>query len=313
MTAPTVARADAALRRLDLTVRRRLDGLLPGEHAGLRSGPGGEADTPRPYRPGQDDVRRIDWAVTARTGELHVRGSVAEHELETWVLVDASASMDFGTAVLEKRELAVAVVAAVGALTDAPGNRLGAAALTAAGLRSHRARPGRPARLALLRALADLPRHEPGPLAGARLGAGLERLRREHRRPGLRVVVSDLLPGGGDPAEGVEWEVPLRRLAARHDVVVVEVVDPRDAALPDVGALVLLDPETGRRREVRTDRRLRADFAAAAAAHRAATAAAVRRAGAAHLVLHTDGDWVTAIARFAGARRRTRRAAGRTR
>jgi uncharacterized protein (DUF58 family) len=208
--------------------------------------------------------------------------------------------MDFGTAAMEKRDLAAAAVAAVGALTDGPGNRVGACRLTGSGLGTHRPRGGRLARRALLRALVD----EPRDAGAADLAAGLERFRREHRRPGLRVVISDLLD---DPPGTTAWEAPLRRLSARHEVVVVEVVDPRDSELPDVGALVLLDPETGRVREVRTDARLRARFAREAAAHRAATAAAVRRAGAEHLVLHTDADWVTAVARFAASRKRMRR------
>ncbi|WP_214406926.1 DUF58 domain-containing protein, partial [Pseudonocardia lacus] len=142
MTTPETDRAERSLRRIELAVRRRIDGLRQGEHRGLRPGPGGEPDAVRPYSPGLDDVRLIDWSVTARTGQPHVRAAVAEHELRTWVLVDGSASMDFGTAVMEKRELAAAVVAAVGALTAAPGNRLGACALTGSGLRTHRPRSG---------------------------------------------------------------------------------------------------------------------------------------------------------------------------
>jgi uncharacterized protein (DUF58 family) len=119
------------------------------------------------------------------------------------------------------------------------------------------------------------------------------------------VIVSDFLDS--DHRAG-EWAMPVRRLAARHEVIAVEVVDRREQALPDVGPLVLLDPESGRRREVRTgDRRLRERYAAAVAAHRADTAVALRRAGAAHLVLHTDGDWVTDLARFVATRRRATR------
>ncbi|MEJ3651401.1 DUF58 domain-containing protein [Actinomycetes bacterium KLBMP 9759] len=294
--------AEHALRRMDVVLRRRVDGLTHGDRPGRRIGVGGEVHAVRPYRPGEDDVRRMDWTVTARTGEPHVRVTVAEHELETWVLVDGSASMDFGTALMEKRDLAVAMVAAVGALTDRPGNRLGACLLTGAGLRAHRARTGRVATRALLRSLVAAERPEPGPSAVADLGAGIERMRREHRRPGLRVVVSDFL----DPSSG--WEPALRRLAARHDVIAVEVIDPREEELPDVGLLTLVDPETGRRQEVRTGSvLLRSRFATEAAAHRTATAAAVRRTGAAHLVLRTDRDWVGEVARFVVASARARR------
>jgi uncharacterized protein (DUF58 family) len=117
--------------------------------------------------------------------------------------------------------------------------------------------------------------------------------------------VSDFLDS--DHTAG-EWALPVRRLATRHEVTAVEVVDRREQELPDVGPLVLLDPESGRRREVHTgDQRLRERYAAAVAAHRAGTAAALSRAGAAHLVLHTDGDWITDLTRFVTARRRVTR------
>src|SRR5690606_39028922 len=116
------ARLDAALRTLELTVRHRLDGLLQGNHLGLVPGPGSEPGDARAYVPG-GDVRRMDWSVTARTTQAHIRQSVADRELETWVLVDLSASLDFGTVGCEKRDLAVAAVAAVGHLTSGGGNR----------------------------------------------------------------------------------------------------------------------------------------------------------------------------------------------
>ena len=122
---------DDRLRRLELTVTRRLNGLLHGQHRGLLPGPGSETAGSREYRPGEDEVRRMDWAVTARTAVPHVREADADRELTTWVLVDGTPSMDFGTAELEKRELAVAAVAAVGFLTAGGGNRLGAHVLRA--------------------------------------------------------------------------------------------------------------------------------------------------------------------------------------
>jgi len=110
---------EAALRVLELTVRRRLDGLLQGNHIGLVPGPGSEPGDATPYQPG-DDVRRMDWAVTARTTVPHIRQTEADRELETWVVVDLSASLDFGTAACEKRDLAVAATAAVAHLTRGP-------------------------------------------------------------------------------------------------------------------------------------------------------------------------------------------------
>ncbi|MER6799489.1 DUF58 domain-containing protein, partial [Amycolatopsis mediterranei] len=132
--APPVLRGDrleAGLRTLELDVRRRLDGLLQGNHLGLVPGPGSEPGEARPYQPG-DDVRRMDWAVTARTTTPHIRETVADRELETWVVADLSASLDFGTALCEKRDLVVCAVAAVAHLTGGGGNRIGALISTGA-------------------------------------------------------------------------------------------------------------------------------------------------------------------------------------
>ncbi|MGK5682643.1 DUF58 domain-containing protein [Actinoplanes sp. URMC 104] len=301
------------LRRLELLITRRLDGLLHGSYLGLLPGVGSEPAGSREYRPGEDEVRRMDWAVTARTTVPHVRTVDADRELATHVLVDASASMDFGTAELEKRELALAAVAAVGFLTLGNGNRLGAHLLTGEGVRRFPARGGRQALLSLLRAVLLTPRAEhPVPLA-----AGIEALHRQTPRTGLVVVVSDFLDGLDEDGLGPgapAWEEPLRRLAVRHQVLAVQVGDPREQELPDVGLLTLVDPETGRRREVPTaGRRLRERYAAAAVEQQATIAAAVKRSGAAHLPLRTDRDWIADIVRHVHARRRLSRAAVRPR
>jgi uncharacterized protein (DUF58 family) len=279
-----------ALRRLELTIVRRLDGLLQGDYLGLLPGPGSEPAEAREYQAG-DDVRRMDWNLTARTTMPHVRDLIADRELETWLLVDATASMDFGTGRVEKRDLAVAAVAAVGFLTERAGNRVGAYILQGAGSRHIPARTGRAHLFGLLRTLLSAPRSLPG---GTRrdIGHGADLLRRTVRRRGLVVVVSDFLD------EPAGWERQLRLLADRQQVLAVEVVDPRELSLPDVGLLTVVDPETGRRREVQTaDRRLRERYAAVAAAHRAGTEQALRRAGVARMLLRTDGDWVRDIVR----------------
>jgi uncharacterized protein (DUF58 family) len=302
LPAPPLA-SPAAVRRLALQVSTRLDGLLQGDHLGHLPGPGTEPAEARAYTPG-DDVRRIDWAVTARTQAPHVRQSVAERELETTLLVDLTASMSFGTARSEKRDVAIALAAAVGHLASGPGDRLGAVVL-ADGVRRLPPRAGRSAVLALLHVLTSTrPVEGPGPT----LAEGLQALASPPRRRGLVVVVSDLV---GPPESPPSWAGPLRRLAQRHDVVVAEVVDPRELELPSVGTLRLVDPESGRSLEVPTgDRRLRERYAAAAAARRAGWAEAVRAAGAGHLVLRTDQDWLPAFAGHLAARRRLR-AAGR--
>jgi uncharacterized protein (DUF58 family) len=297
LPAPPLA-SPVAVRRLALSVSRRLDGLLQGEHLGHLPGPGTEAAEARAYSPG-DDVRRIDWAVTARTGEPHVRQAIAERELETTLLVDLTASMSFGTARSEKRDVAIALAAAVGHLASGPGDRLGAVVLSDR-VRRLPARAGTTAVLSLLHVLLGT---RPVEGAGPSLAEGIEALVRPPRRRGLVVVVSDLLGPVGPP----EWARPLRALAQRHDVVVAEVVDPRELTLPSVGMLSLVDPESGRTLRVPTgDRRLRERYAAAAAARRATTAEAVLSAGAGHLVLRTDSDWLPAFAGHLAARRRLR-------
>jgi uncharacterized protein (DUF58 family) len=296
----------SSVRRLSLQVASRLDGLLQGDHLGYLPGPGTEPAEARPYGAG-DDVRRIDWAVTARTGDPHVRDAVAERELETTLLVDLSASMSFGTARVEKREVAIALCAAVGHLASGPGDRLGAVVVSDV-VRRLPSRGGRQGVHALLHVLQST-RPADGS-TGASLAEGLRAVASPPRRRGLVVVVSDLLGGAGGPGAASadpEWARPLRLLTRRHDVVVVEVVDRRELELPAVGVLRLVDPETGRSLEVQTsDRRLRDRYAAAAAAQRAGHADAVRRAGAGHLVLRTDADWLPELARFLAARRRLR-------
>ena len=283
------------LRRLELTVRRRLDGLLQGDHLGLVPGSGSEAGDSRTYHPG-DDVRRMDWPVTARTQMPHVRETVADRELETWVVLDLSASLDFGTAACEKRDLAIAGLAAVSHLTVRGGNRLGAVVTTGERVDRYPARPGRLAADRLLRSVVETPRATGGRRGD--LAAALESLRRPPRRRGLVVVVSDFL---GD----ADWERPLRGLSARHDLLAIEVVDPRELELADVGLLTVVDPESGQTLEVPTGNAdVRRRFAEGAAAQRREIAAALRRTGAGHLRLQTDRDWLADVVRFVADRRR---------
>lgn len=303
MSPPAVdsARADAVLSRLQLMVTRKLDGLLQGDYLGLLSGPGTEAGESREYRPG-DDVRRMDWPVTARTTVPHIRQTVADRELETWLAVDMSASLDFGTGQWLKRELVIAAAAAIAHLTVRGGNRIGAvvgsgAPATGGTLTRLPARPGRKEAQGLLRALANTP-VRPG---RGDLGALVDALNRPPRRRGQAVVISDFMA----PVDG--WARPVRKLAVRHEVLAIEVVDPRELELPDVGVLELVDPETGRTHEVQTaDPKLRHRYAQTAAAQRAEIAAALRGAGAGHLRLRTDSDWLLDMVRFVAAQRHAR-------
>jgi uncharacterized protein (DUF58 family) len=283
------------LRRLELTITRKLDGLLQGDYRGLVPGHGSELGETREYQPG-DDTRRIDWNVTARMQVPHVRETIADRELETWMLVDQSASLDFGTADCEKRDLAVNGAASVGFLTARSGNRLGAILLRpGAGPVVVPARSGRAHLQALLHRVITAPRLDgAGPTD---LATGIERLGATMRRRGLAVVISDWL----DPTD---WEMPLRRLAVRHDVLAIEVVDPRELMLTDVGMLHVIDPETGEVREIQTsDAGLRERYAAAAKQQRDDISLTIRRAGGHHLVLRTDEDWLRALVRFVMLRR----------
>lgn len=284
----------AALRTLELTVRRKLDGMLHGNHLGLIPGPGSEPGESREYQPG-DDVRRMDWAVTARTTHPHVRQMIADRELETWLVVDMSASLDFGTVGCEKRDLAVAAAAAITYLNSGGGNRLGA--LIANGERMIRvpARSGRQHEQTLLRTIATTPRAPVG--VRGDLAAAIDALRRPERRRGMAVIISDFLGP-------INWMRPLRAISARHEVLAIEVLDPRDVELPDVGDVVLQDVESGVTREFTIDARLRDDFARAAAAHRADVARTIRGCGAPILTLRTDRDWIADIVRFVESRRR---------
>ncbi len=285
---------DEVLRRLDLAVAHKLDGLLHGEYQGLVPGHGSELGETRSYHPG-DDVRRIDWNVTARFQEPHVRDTIADRELETWALVDVGPSMDFGTAFCEKRDLAVSAAAAVGFLTARTGNRFGALLAGPGEPVVVPARGGRNHLMSTLHRIIATPRLESGQVD---LGLALSRLSVTARRRGLAVVVSDFL----DAPEG--WTRPLRQVAARHETIAIEIVDPRELSLPDVGLLSVVDPSTGRTRDVPTaSKKLRARYEAAATEQRAAIAEGIRTAGVDHLVLRTDRDWLLDVVRFIADRR----------
>lgn len=293
-SSPVADSSAEVLRRLELTISRRLDGLLQGEYLGLVPGHGWEPGETRPYQEG-DDVRRIDWNVTARTRQVHIRQTVADRELESWILVDLSPSLAFGTADCEKRDLAIAAVAAVGFLTEKAGNRVGGLLLSGGGMETVPARSGRRHLQAMLHRAITAPGEDgSGPTD---LGAAVHRLGRVARRRGLAVVISDFLSGD-------DWERPLRALGARHDVLAIEVVDPRELDLPRVGVLDLVDPETGRRVEVQSSSpRLRRRYAEAAREQRLHVARSIRAARADHLVLRTDSDWLLDLVSFVALRR----------
>lgn len=279
--------AGRLVQALDLSFARRAGGPLPGEHQALGVGAGTELAALRAYQPG-DDVRRLDPSASARTGEPHVRLDVPERLVTTWVVLDASPSMAFGTAERLKSDVAEGVVGVLARLATRRGGR---AALMVCGAERELVIPprgGRGAAVTLERAARA------GVVADGHgdrdaLERGLVRLGRIARQPGLVAVVSDFR---GQP----ELERGLRALAARHSVAAIEVRDPREASLPAVGRLALVDPETGAQVEVDTrSARLRDRYAERERADREGVRVELRRAGVDHLVLDTDGPWLRAL------------------
>jgi uncharacterized protein (DUF58 family) len=280
---------EALLRALDVVVRRRVEAMLAGDYRSNSVGIGTELAQIRPYQPG-DDVRRIDWNVTARTREPHVRLQVAERALVSWLVLDTSPSMSFGTATRRKADVAEGVAVAVGHLATRRGNRLG---IVTFGDDDPRTIPPRQGRVGLMGLLASLRREQQVEGGGATsLGEALARTATLAHSRSLVFVVSDFR-GPRD------WRPALLSLAGRHDLVAVEIRDQREQELPDVGELWLVDPETGRHLRVDTSRRrLRETFHAAAEAERAELIAELRRCGVDHVVLWTEGDWLRAFAGF---------------
>lgn len=280
---------DGLLRALDITIGHRVMGLLAGDYRSSAAGAGTELMQIRPYTPG-DDVRQIDWNVTARTGEPHVRVHVAERVLTTWLVLDLSPSMHFGTADRRKADVAEGVALAVGHIATRRGNRLGVMSFGVDHATMVPPGQGRAGMLGLLEAVRRQP--VPEGQGGPSLGEAMRRVNRLSARSNLVVVVSDFR-GPRD------WRGPLVELAGRHPVLAAEVRDPREQELPNVGELWLVDPETGRQLRVDTaKKKLRERFAAAAAAERAEVATDISRTGARHVVLGTNGDWLRTFASF---------------
>ncbi len=281
--------APAGLEALDLAVAQRASGAFPGERRASGVGAGTELAQLRPYEPG-DDVRQLDPAATARTGTPHVRLQVPERLLTTWVLLDISPSMAFGTAERLKSDVAEGVVGVVGRLGVRRGGRVGLLTCGAPVTRLLPPRSGRGALVALRRVL------EEGVAVDATTPAmtlrdGLRRLARLARRPGLVMLVSDF-------RGPVDWRTPMHALATRHSTVAVEVRDPREASLPAAGRLALVDPESGSHLRVDTSSaQLRQRYESLERAGRDAVAGTLRRTRTRHVVLGTDGPWLRDLGR----------------
>jgi uncharacterized protein (DUF58 family) len=274
---------------IDVSITRLVGRTLPGDRRAAGVGLGTELAQLRPYEFG-DDVRHIDPAATARTGQTHVRVHVPERALTTWIALDVSPSMAFGTARRLKADVAEGVALVFGRLGVRRAGSVGMVAFGAAAPRVLPPRGSKPGVVAVRRMLAEgvAPdgEHDAEGMAGA-----LRRVGRLARQPGLVVVISDF-------REQRTWERPLGSLRVRHSVLAIEIGDPREAELPSVGYLALIDPETGARIEIDTSRaRVRRRFSELERERRALVAAELRRLRVHHVSLSTDQDWLVELGR----------------
>jgi uncharacterized protein (DUF58 family) len=280
--------SDDLVRRLEVALTRRAGGRLTGDHRGFGLGDGLELDRIRPYEPG-DDIRRIDWNATARSLVPQVREDVPDRQLTAWLLLDTSASMHFGTADRRKADVAEGASLVVGRFVARRSDRLGVVTFGSGRERVSPPAGGRNGMLSLLRAL-----HEEAPDEGGgatTMAQALRTVAASRTTGGLVTIVSDF-------RGPLDWRPALTQVAGRHSMLAIEVVDPREDSLVDVGELTLVDPETGRSVRVDTsDDRLRTAFAQAAAAERTAIADEFRRLAIRHIRLSTEGSWLASLAR----------------
>jgi uncharacterized protein (DUF58 family) len=290
------------LHRLDWQVIRKLDGLLQGDYRSLFYGHGLDFADLREYQPG-DDIRYIDWNVTARMTSPYVRQYMEDREITAWFLLDMSPSVDFGTAKAQKRAQLIDFVTAFARLLTRHGNQVGAMLFSGAGTSAggkviERTVPARGGRMQVLRLANDLLRHPvQAKTPFTDLTPLLESALRTVRRRSLVFVISDFISAPG-------WERPLRLLRQRHDVLAVRLTDPRESELPDVGLIVMEDAETGEQITVDThDKKFRQRFHEAAQQREREINTAFKHAGVDALQLSTEDDLVRAIVRFAAQRK----------
>lgn len=285
---------EATLQRLDWTVVRKLDGLLQGDYRTLFYGHGLDLADIREYQP-EDDVRYIDWNVTARMDIPYVRQYHEDREITAHFLCDLSPSLDFGTVRSQKRGVLEDLVAVLARLLTRHGNKVGAILYTGTVARGIPAGAGR---LAVLRVLSEIrrtPHLSQAPYTA--LAELIEAAARTIRRRSLVFVVSDFFSAPG-------WERALGRLAMRNEVIAVRVSDPREREIPDIGWVTMTDAETGQQLQVDThDRGFRGRFAEVVGRHEETLRAAFARAGVDVLAVSTEDDLVRPILRFAQARR----------
>jgi len=299
MSMPTSASIpERILQRLDWQVIRRLDGLLQGDYRSLFYGYGVDFADLREYQPG-DDIRYIDWNVTARMDVPYVRQYAEDREIIAWFLLDLSPSVDFGTVQNQKRTMLIDFVATMARLLTRHGNRIGAMFYSH---RIERTIPARGGRVQVLRLLNDLlkqPRLQRAPFTDLTplLTGGLNAIKKRS----LVFIVSDFISAPG-------WERSLRLLNQRHEVLAVRLWDPREMELPDLGTIIMEDSETGEQLYVDThDKKFRTRFSEAALQREARLNEVFKHAGVDLLSLSTSDDLVRAIVRFAALRQQHRK------
>ena len=296
---PSQPAPERVLQRLDWHVVRRLDGLLQGDYRSLFRGNGLDFADLRPYEYG-DDVRHIDWNVTARMDTPYVREYLEDREITAWFLLDLSPSVDFGTVEAErvKRSVLVDVVTTLARVLTRHGNKVGAIFY---GSEIERTIPARGGRVQVLRLINDLQQHpRRGSSPFTDLAVLLDAGQRWIKGRSLMFVISDFISAPG-------WERALQQLTVKHEVVAIRLYDRRERELPDVGPMLMDDAETGEQLYIDThDRTFRRRFQEASQRREAELAAAFRRAGVDAIDLSTDEDLLAAIVRMAARRKRSR-------
>ena len=292
ISAPTPERI---LHRLDWQVIRKLDGYLQGDYRSLFYGSGVDFADLREYQP-EDDIRYIDWNVSARMNTPYVRKYVEDREVIAWFLLDLSPSVDFGRLEHQKRSVLIDFVATLARLLTRHGNRVGAMMF---GSKIQHTVPARGGRNQVLRLINDLLKQPQLPSSSitdlaSLINGGLNAIKKRS----LVFIISDFISAPG-------WEKSLSLLGSRHEVVAIRLWDPREMELPDVGAIIMEDAETGEQLYVDThDKKFRQRFQEAAQKREAALAESFKRAGVDVLPLSTEEDLIRAIVRFAAARRK---------
>jgi uncharacterized protein (DUF58 family) len=296
----TTTTPEALLQRLEWTVLRRLDGLLHGDYRTLFRGHGVDLADLREYQH-SDDVRHIDWNVTARLQTPHVRVYNEERETSAWFLLDLTSSLDFGSGAVKKRAVAAELVGVLARMLARHGNRVGAVLYSGRVEAVIPAGSGRRHVLHILHrmlAVADRPAAKGAPPSETRLQELLQSAGHAIVRRSLLFVISDFISAPG-------WDKPLAQLSQRHEVLAVRLYDPLEQELPDLGFVTMQDAESGEQLFVDTnDRGFRKRFAALAEAREEALRAAFGNAGVDVLELSTDDHLMDAVMRFADLRKR---------